>query len=627
MRRGFLTLLTLGLLLSCTSLSKPQGGGQEKQGGEPGYAELKLAELKTLGASEPSRAIEAALALLYPLKPETKIEASREDLEAIVRDSAEVLAKNYASSKTLGDWKAALVASRSLRVLAGDDRLAGLVPAQAREVLGDPGASEESLILSRAEAYYARHLLAPALALHESLVLARKGGLGASPDEEVLLWAQRALEGRNRLLLGRYAAELVRRGLPLPKGAKEFAAPSPSIQDMRHGVVTIRIDKGIKIEGGLGVPDRVLGTGFYIDPAGYVLTNYHVIQSEVDPTYEGYSRLSIRPSESPDDRIAAKVVGWDRLLDLALLKVEAKPEFVFALDDAEDRLSQGERIYAIGSPVGLENTVTSGIVSALGRRLLPTGEVMQVDAPLNPGNSGGPLLDEGGRTVGIVFAGAPAYQGLSFAIPSAWALRVLPALFDGGEVTRAWLGLGVAGLGGRGQGGRASDLEVTYTFPGLARSVSRRDVLSTLNLAKLGGIASAQAILLGHLPGELVSLGLANSPQARIMALAERAYAPLETTASLDRKDRLFPMLFGMEIRSLPATLLDPESFSVSRVIPGSVADEGGLSENDPFSLHRYVVDRKSRVIYIQIQVKQRKAGYLEVLRQLPAALDSPDLL
>jgi hypothetical protein len=82
-----------------------------------------------------------------------------------------------------------------------------------------------------------------------------------------------------------------------------------------------------------------------------------------------------------------------------------------------------------------------------------------------------------------------------------------------------------------------------------------------------------------------------------------------------------------MELKPLPSTFLEPESYSVARVYPGSVADESGLSENDPFSLRRFVVDKGQRFIYIQIHVKKRKAGFLDSIIQLPAALDSADLI
>ena len=167
-------------------------------------------------------------------------------------------------------------------------------------------------------------------------------------------------------------------------------APSlETVRKMMKGTVTVWVDRGMTIEKGLGRADRMIGSGFFIDANGYLITNYHVIQSEVDPEYEGFSRVYIKRAENPTVRIPAKVVGWDTTFDLALLKTEINPEMYFQLGSSED-LNIGSRIYAIGSPAGLEQTLTSGIVSAQNRRLLSLGSVLQIDAPVNHGSSGGP---------------------------------------------------------------------------------------------------------------------------------------------------------------------------------------------------------------------------------------------
>jgi serine protease Do len=394
---------------------------------------------------------------------------------------------------------------------------------------------------------------------------------------------------------------------------------------MRAGVITIRVDKGIRIEQGLGIPDRVLGTAFFIDRAGYALTNYHVIASEVDPTYKGYSHMSIKPADSPEDRIGAKVVGYDRLLDLAVIKVDIVPDYVFSFSDASALVS-GQKIYAIGSPAGLENTVTSGIVSAMGRKLLQTGDVMQIDAALNPGNSGGPLLDESGGVVGIVFAGMPQFPGLNFAIPSDWAIKVLPDLFRAGEMRRAWLGISLAE---KESGPTREGIEITYRHPSVAAGIEEGDRLLDIDGEKPKDIPAAQAMLLKRESGALALVRIAGSGKERVELryLSERPFSPLESAARLDRKDRLFPPLFGMSLTPLPGSLFESANFSVAKIWPGSVADEAGLSENDPISLKRFYVDRDQRAAFIQIYVKKRKAGFLESIIQVPASLDIPDFI
>ena len=235
------------------------------------------------------------------------------------------------------------------------------------------------------------------------------------------------------------------------------AATGAPFADMLEGTVTIWVNRGIRIEKGVGYPDRVIGSGFFIDARGYLLTNYHVIESEVDPKYEGYSRLFIRFNESTGEKIPAKVVGYDTVFDLALLKAETPARYSFG-GSAGLRVSPGDKVFAIGSPAGLEKTITSGIVSATGRRFLEMGDAIQVDVPLNPGNSGGPLLSEGGDLIGIVFAGLEQFEGLNFAVPYVWIEHALPLLFKGGEAVHPWMGAALAET--------EKGLEVVYTLPG-----------------------------------------------------------------------------------------------------------------------------------------------------------------
>lgn len=215
--------------------------------------------------------------------------------------------------------------------------------------------------------------------------------------------------------------------------ARTGSTEARSTATMLKGTATIWVDKGIRFEGGVGLPDRAMGSGFFVDGRGYLLTNHHVIASEVDPKYEGYSRLYVRLPRRAEERIPAKVIAWDPVFDLALLKVEVRPDYEFVLH-TDPPVTEGQKVLAIGSPVDpfLQNTVTSGIVSATGRRrLLQMGDVLQIDAAVNPGNSGGPLINERGELLGMVFAGIKPYEGLSFAIPQHWIRKVLPALMKG----------------------------------------------------------------------------------------------------------------------------------------------------------------------------------------------------
>ncbi len=183
---------------------------------------------------------------------------------------------------------------------------------------------------------------------------------------------------------------------------------------------------------------RSLGSGFIIDREGYIVTNNHVV-AEAD---------EIKVKLSNGDEYDAEVVGRDPKTDLALIKIKnAKDLTPLPLGDSEN-LKVGTWVVAIGSPFGLEQTVTQGIVSAKGRFIGagPYDDYIQTDASINPGNSGGPLLNLKGEVVGINTAILARGQGIGFAIPIHLAESVVAQLKEKGEVTRGWLGVQIRDL-------------------------------------------------------------------------------------------------------------------------------------------------------------------------------------
>jgi len=625
--RKYLALATLAALLaSCATHPRSAAPGGNNVEAAPSYSVLKMAALRDMARISPPRALEAIYMVLGQDASQRPAGGpSDEELITLAKEAASTVEADYRSALTAKDFQKALAMLDCLRALNGTERFS--------PILSEPGKAEAaawkdrraSILADEAEQFLAKGQRAPALLVYCSAMAENDAGGAVFSNEKLALWASRAFEARDRRSLGLISKRLLTRSLPLPAGASELLASRDSMATMHTGVVTIRVDRGIKIQQGLGMPDRVLGTAFFIDKGGYALTNYHVISSEVDPAYKGYSHMSVKPADSPEDRIGAKVVGYDRLLDLAVVKVDMVPEYVFSFSDASTLL-MGQKIYAIGSPAGLENTVTSGIVSAKGRKLLQTGDVMQIDAPLNPGNSGGPLLDEAGGVVGIVFAGMPQYPGLNFAIPSDWAVKVIPDLFTAGELKRAWLGLSLAE---RESGPAGEGIEVTYRHPAVGAGISEGDRVIDIDGEKPTGIPEAQALLLKREIGGLALVRILGSEGERseLRYLAERPFSPLESAVRLDRKDRLFPALFGMSLTPLPAGLFEPSNYSVAKIWPGSVADEAGLSENDPISLKRFYIDSEERSAFIQIYVKKRKAGFLESIILVPASLDTPEFI
>ncbi len=176
------------------------------------------------------------------------------------------------------------------------------------------------------------------------------------------------------------------------------------------------------------------GSGVIVDPEGYIVTNYHVVRGSND----------IRVTLSEGRSVPARVVGFDAETDLAVLKVRADNLIAAEWGDS-DEMEEGSLVWAVGSPFGLERTVTFGIISAkhrAGSAGTNYQDFLQTDAAVNPGNSGGPLVDEQGRVVGINTAIiGETYQGISFAIPSSVARKSYEQIKRDGFVARGWLGV------------------------------------------------------------------------------------------------------------------------------------------------------------------------------------------
>jgi len=186
-------------------------------------------------------------------------------------------------------------------------------------------------------------------------------------------------------------------------------------------------------------PRRSLGSGFVLDTSGYIITNHHV----VDEATEIVVRLD------DEKEYKAEIVGGDAKTDIAVIKINDAPGLVpVALGDS-DELKVGEWVVAVGSPFGLDHTVTAGIVSAKGRKInrpdqSPYDDFIQTDAAINPGNSGGPLVNLKGQVVGIntaIYSRSGGNIGIGFAIPINLARQIVPQLKEAGYVTRGWLGV------------------------------------------------------------------------------------------------------------------------------------------------------------------------------------------
>ena len=181
------------------------------------------------------------------------------------------------------------------------------------------------------------------------------------------------------------------------------------------------------------------GTGFIIDKSGIIVTNYHVV--------ENASKLVVTLADN--SQWPGKLVGADPNNDLAIVRIKAPADSYDILEFSHsNNIVVGQKVLALGNPFGLRQTLTTGIISALGRTIAAKNGrkiegIIQTDAAINPGNSGGPLLDSEGKVIGINTAiiGSAGSVGIGFAVPSNTALRILPDLLKYGYVRRPWLGI------------------------------------------------------------------------------------------------------------------------------------------------------------------------------------------
>ncbi|HYD89197.1 MAG TPA: Do family serine endopeptidase [Vitreimonas sp.] len=186
-----------------------------------------------------------------------------------------------------------------------------------------------------------------------------------------------------------------------------------------------------------------LGSGFFIDQNGTIVTNHHVI--------EGAEEITVRTSDGRE--LQAELVGSDEATDIAVIRVtERTGRFPFVRFDDARHVRVGDWVVAVGNPFGLEGTATAGIVSAIGRRDAGTSayvDYMQIDAPINRGNSGGPTFDINGNVIGVntlIFSPTGGNVGIGFAIPANTANQIVQQLLESGRVTRGWIGVSIQPL-------------------------------------------------------------------------------------------------------------------------------------------------------------------------------------
>jgi serine protease Do len=245
--------------------------------------------------------------------------------------------------------------------------------------------------------------------------------------------------------------------------AKIGQATAELAEAVKPSVVNISTTRTVKLQGGVnpffddplfkrffGDQFRMpkerksasLGSGVIVDPKGYILTANHVIQGAEEIKVTLFDKREFK----------GKVIGSDTMTDIGIIKIEAGDDLSAIQLGDSDTLRVGETVLAIGSPYGLSQTVTMGIVSAVGRAnvgIADYEDFIQTDAAINPGNSGGALINVKGELIGIntaIFSTSGGYQGIGFAVPTSMAKTVMESLITEGKVTRGWLGVTIQAL-------------------------------------------------------------------------------------------------------------------------------------------------------------------------------------
>ncbi len=251
-----------------------------------------------------------------------------------------------------------------------------------------------------------------------------------------------------------------------------------------------------------------LGSGVIVSKEGHILTNHHVVAGMTE----------IRVQLTDGRNLSAALIGSDPATDIAVLQIEAKNVEPLSLGESDD-LRVGQQIFAVGNPYGLEESVTRGIISAKGRQTTSDSAIehIQHDAAVNQGNSGGPLLNVRGEVIGInsaIFSRTGGWQGISFAIPSNTARRILAGIIKRGRMVRSYLGVvmqeitpelarnfGLADMEG------AIITEITPDSPALRCGLQPGDVVRTVNGKRVKGVQQLRQMIASTEVGQELDLG------------------------------------------------------------------------------------------------------------------------
>jgi serine protease Do len=374
--------------------------------------------------------------------------------------------------------------------------------------------------------------------------------------------------------------------------------------------------------GGGPMRERALGSGVVVDGKGYILTNRHVVEKA--------DRIRVKlQDDAPGVLHDAKVIGTDQETDLAVIKIDTDHALTVAKLGNSDSMQVGDWVLAIGSPFGLQETVTAGIVSAKGRNIVPNRQFqsfIQTDAAINPGNSGGPLVNMAGEVIGIntaILTDTNAYAGVGFAMPSNTIVQVYNQLIGPDHrVARGSIGImfnaqenpAIARVYGTGSGVTVSD--VTAGSPADQGGIKIGDTIVSVDGKAVKTGDELVADIASRKPGSKVSLGFIRNGKKQDASVTVADRAKLFATRLGDdeansedntpKESRL-----GITVRGLTSDMADKldipagKGVIVQDVKPGSFADDIGLARGDVIlEVNKQAVNSEDDFDHIQSALK-----------------------
>ena len=371
-------------------------------------------------------------------------------------------------------------------------------------------------------------------------------------------------------------------GKRMPNGMEDFFKQFPQFKNMPG------FGQGQGEQGGDGEDQHpnggmAMGSGFIISADGYAVTNNHVVKDA--------DQVSVTMKDGTEYK--AEVIGTDPKTDLALIKIDAKDKKFDYVSFTKDEPRVGDWVMAVGNPFGLGGTVTTGIVSALGRDIGsgPYDNFMQIDAAINRGNSGGPAFNLEGEVVGIntaIFSPSGGSVGIGFAIPASTAENIIDSLKENGKVTRGWLGVQIQpvtediaeSLGLKDAKG-AIVADVTEDSPALAAGVKQGDTILKIDGKDVNDSRDLSRKVAGIKPGDSVPLTVIRDGKTIDLDVKIGTMPDDPKMASKDGKEDgdKAVSLANLGLKVAPAQ--DGPGVTVTEVAPGSAAAERGLKAGD----------------------------------------------